>query len=287
VALTGNREGYFHDHRGHAQEFISCVKRGFLFQGQYYDWQKQPRGTPVGTQPASAFVTFTQNHDQVGNTFYGERIDRLASTSRIRAMTGLLLLTPGTPMLFMGQEFNASTPFAFFADHKPELAAQVFEGRREFTRQFPSYSSDAALKQLLDPSLESTFIASKLDFSERESHAPIYRLHRDLLQLRRSDPVIRAQDRHRIEGAVLSEHAFVLRYFGENEDRLLVVNFGAELPLVSAPEPLLAPRRGESWSLTWSSDDPAYAGPGTINPLNDRGWRIPGESTCLLSSARL
>jgi len=113
VALTGRHDGYFHDHRGRAQEFISAAKRGFLFQGQYYHWQKQPRGTPLTTQPAWAMVTFVQNHDQVGNTLYGQRLHQLTSPGRLRAMTAFLLLAPQTPLLFMGQEFAASQPFPF------------------------------------------------------------------------------------------------------------------------------------------------------------------------------
>src|SRR5262249_10803769 len=94
VASTGRHEGYYHDYRGQAQEFVSAVKRGFLYQGQYYHWQKQARGTPVGAQPAWSLVAFLQNHDQVANTLYGERLHELTSPGRYRALTALLLLAP-------------------------------------------------------------------------------------------------------------------------------------------------------------------------------------------------
>jgi len=289
VALTGRREGYYHDHRGHAQEFISTVKRGFLFQGQYYHWQRAPRGTPVTAQPASAFVNFLQNHDQVANTFYGLRLHQLTSPGRLRAMTALLLLAPQTPMLFMGQEFAASALFPFFADHKPALATQVHEGRRKFLSQFVNFATAEARERVLDPADRATFDAAKLDFGERHSHAAILQLHTDLLRIRREDPVIAMQARDRIDGAVLSDRAFVLRYFGSSDratdgERLLLVNLGDDLVLHPGPEPLLAPPRGRRWTLAWSSDHPSYDGLGAINPFSETGWRLPGESAVLLET---
>jgi maltooligosyltrehalose trehalohydrolase len=285
VALTGRHEGYYHDYRGHAQEFVSAVKRGFLYQGQYYDWQKKPRGTPIGTQPAWSLVAFTQNHDQVANTLYGERLHELTSPGRYRAMTALLLLAPQTPLLFMGQEFAASQPFAFFADHRPELAAKVHAGRREFLSQFTTYATASAQEKVPDPAAESTFLAAKLDLAEREDHASVYALHKDLLRVRREDPVIAAQSREMIDGAVLSAHAFVLRWFGgEHGDRLLVVNLGAELELHPAPEPLLAPPLDAQWQMIWSSDEPRYDGPGALHPSTEQGWLLPGESAVLLGA---
>lgn len=283
VALLGRHEGYLHDHRGRAQEFISAVKRGFLFQGQYYGWQDKPRGEPVTTQPAAAFVHFTQNHDQVANTLHGERLHRLASPGRMRAMTALMLLGPQTPMLFMGQEFAASQPFTFFADHRPELAHLVHTGRRQFVGQFDSYATPDAQAKVLDPADEATFLGCKLDFGERESHAAVYALYKDLLRLRREDPVIAAQARDAIDGAVLSKSAFVLRWFdARHGDRLLLVNLAEQLDLTPAPEPLLAPPLGAAWEMVWSSDDPRYEGLGAVNPCTEKGWRAPGENASLL-----
>jgi maltooligosyltrehalose trehalohydrolase len=288
VAATGVHEGYFHDHRGRAQEFISAAKRGFLFQGQYYHWQEQPRGTPVTVEPAWAFVHFIQNHDQVANTFYGQRLDRITSPGRIRALTALMLLGPQTPMLFMGQEFAASQPFMYFADLPPQLRSAVHHGRREFLRQFPSYSIPEAQARIPDPGDEATFRDSKLDFTEREKHEPVYALHKDLLRLRREDPVIAEQNRFAIDGAVFSERAFVLRWLNERHgDRLLVVNLGDELELRPAPEPLLAPPSGADWQLVWSSDNPRYDGRGTVDPCSPTGWRLPGESAALLRAERV
>lgn len=288
VAATGRHEGYFHDHRGHAQEFISAVKRGFLFQGQHYGWQDQRRGSPVTTQPASAFIVFIQNHDQVANTLDGRRLTQLTSPGRLRALTALLLLGPQTPMLFMGQEFAASAPFTFFADHVPALAAKVWAGRREFVGQFEPYATAAAQALVPCPAAPGTFQACKLDFAERIRHAGAYRLHRDLLRLRREDPVVAAQCRTAIDGAVLGEHAFVLRWFDRTHgDRLLLVNLGSERLVRPVPEPLLAPPRGCTWQCAWSSDDPAYDGPGVTEPQLADGWRLAGESAVFLRAAAL
>jgi maltooligosyltrehalose trehalohydrolase len=165
VALTGRREAYYTDYRGSPQEFLSLIKWGFLYQGQRYHWQKKPRGSAVTTQPAHTFVVFTQNHDQVANSLSGERITALTSPASNRALTAVMLLAPTTPLLFMGQEFGASNPFLFFADHcEAALGAKVREGRKEFLAQFPSYGSAAAQALVPDPGAPATFARSKLDF---------------------------------------------------------------------------------------------------------------------------
>jgi len=288
VALTGHNPAYYTDYLGTPQEFISAVKWGYLYQGQRYSWQKKRRGTPAfGVRPA-AFVTFIQNHDQVANSARGWRAHRLTSPGRYRAMTALMLLAPGTPMLFQGQEFAASSPFLYFADHKPDLAPRVRQGRHEFLRQFPGIARPEMRDRLADPADPATFACCKLDFSERRRHAWAYDLHRDLLKLRREDPVFRAQRPRGVDGAVLGSQAFVLRFFGHGgDDRLLVVNFGRDLHLDPAPEPLLAPPEARAWTIRWSSDDPRYGGDGTVSPDPEDNWRIPGEAAVVLAPGSL
>ncbi|HEX3556221.1 MAG TPA: malto-oligosyltrehalose trehalohydrolase [Thermoanaerobaculia bacterium] len=284
VALTGRHEAYYTDYRGTPQEMISLVKYGFLYQGQRYSWQEQRRGTPGLGLPASAFVDFLQNHDQVANSARGERVHRLASPSRYRALTALLLLGPGTPLLFQGQEFGASTPFLYFADHDPELAAAVRRGRLEFLAQFPSLALAETQAGVPDPESPQTFARCKLDWTERETNAAAHALHRDLLRLRREDPVFRAQGAGWLDGAVLGSEAFVLRFFGENAgDRLLIVNLGGDLELEPVPEPLLAPLTGRRWEVLWSSEDPRYGGSGAPPPEDEEGcWRLAGQSAVAL-----
>lgn len=286
VALTGRREAYYTDYRGSAQEIVSAVKRGFLYQGQRYDWQGKPRGSVVTAEPARAFVCYIQNHDQVANQLYGERIHALASPARYRVFAALMLLAPETPMLFMGQEFGASTPFLFFADHRPELAKPVRQGRRAFLAQFASHGSPEAQDQVADPVVDGTFHRSTLNPAERRAHHRIYDFHRDLLRIRRTDPVIAAQRRDRVDGAVLSSDALVLRFFGEGgDDRLLLLNWGPDLAYSPAPEPLLAPVTGRDWRPVWSSDHPRYGGPGMMNPYSEQGWRLPGGCATFLTAS--
>lgn len=283
VALTGRSEAYYSDFLGNPQEFISTVKWGYLYQGQRYSWQKKRRGTPVLDQPPARFVTYIQNHDQIANSGRGLRCHLLTSPGRYKAMTALFLLAPGTPMLFQGQEFAASSPFLFFADHKPELAKLVRRGRTEFLSEFRSLALPETQACLSDPSDPRTFERCKLDFSERQSHAEIYALHRDLLRLRREDPAFRAQRPRGVDGAVLGPQTFVLRFFAEaGNDRLLIINLGHDLHFDPAPEPLLAPPQDKRWHTLWSSEDVRYGGCGSAPLDTDENWRIPGEAAVVL-----
>ncbi|MBS0170704.1 MAG: malto-oligosyltrehalose trehalohydrolase [Nitrospira sp.] len=283
VAATGRREGYYTDYRGTAQELLSCMKRSFLFQGQRYQWQRKPRGTVVGREPAAGFVFFLQNHDQVANQLRGDRLHEKTSPGLLRVLTAILLLSPQTPLLFMGQEFAASSPFFFFADFPPgELADAIHRGRKEFLAQFASVASQEAQANIPDPCDPRVFTRSQLDLSERERHRPWYELHRDLLRLRRGDPVIALQARDLLDGAVIGPEIFVVRYVGnDSDDRLLMLNLGHDYDYRPAPEPLLAPPERRTWSLLWSSDEPRYGGPGVIDPLSAEGWRVPAESAVL------
>jgi maltooligosyltrehalose trehalohydrolase len=283
VAVGGRAEAYFGDYRGTPQELVSAVTRGYLYQGQRSAWQGKPRGTPTAGVPLPRFVTYLQNHDQVANSARGQRLHALVSPGRYRAITALLLLAPGTPLLFQGQEFAASAPFLFFADHRPELASRVEHGRAEFLAQFPSIASGEVRARLPDPGARATFAACVLDLAERERHAEAYALHADLLRLRRDDPVIAAQGARGIEGAVLGPEAFVLRFRGAGgDDRVLAVNLGADLALDPAPEPLLAPPEGCRWRVAWSSEHPRYGGGGAVPLDADGRWRLAAHAACLV-----
>ncbi len=288
VAVAGRNEAYYMDYLGTPQELISAIKYGFLYQGQRYRWQRKRRGSPTfGLDPAT-FVLYTQNHDQIANSAAGLRIDRLTSPGRHRAITALMLLAPGTPMLFQGQEFSSSSPFAFFADHRPELAGLVRRGRTEFVAQFPSVADPEILARVCDPADPATFQRCKLDLSERESHAEAYALHRDLLRLRKEDPVFRLQQTGRVQGAVLGPEAFLIRFFGEGgDDRLLLVNLGRDLAFSPLPEPLLAPPEGSDWELLWSSEPPRYGGLGTPPVENEDGWHVPSHAALVLRSSAI
>lgn len=284
VRLTGRREAYYNDYLGTADELIATVRWGYLFQGQRYAWQDNPRGTPALDRPATQFVNFLENHDQLANSLTGERLHQRTSPGRYRAMTALLLLAPQTPLLFQGQEFGASTPFLYFNDAPADQADLVRAGRAEFLRQFPSLASPEIQARLPDPCSAACFRRSQLDPAERQSHAHALDLHRDLLRLRREDPVLSLHDASRVHGIRLSDDALMLRYLGDAEDntRLLVINFGCELRLASIANPLVAPPVGMRWEIQWSSEETCYGGGGSAPPETPQGWRIAAESAILL-----
>jgi maltooligosyltrehalose trehalohydrolase len=286
VAVTGRREAYYSDYRGAPQELVSSIKRGYLYQGQRSAWQGGRRGTPALGLGTPRFVAYLQNHDQIANSARGQRLHAVTSPGRYRAVTALLLLGPGTPLLFQGQEFAASTPFLYFADHAPELARLVRRGRADFLAQFPAIATREVREVLADPAARETFAACVLDRSERRRHAEAYALHQDLLRLRRDDPVFRAQGAYGVDGAVLGAEAFVLRFFGRaGDDRLLLVNLGDDLVLEPAPEPLLAPPAGRCWTVSWSSEHPRYGGGGAL-PLDAQGrWRLAAHFACVAAPA--
>ena len=287
VALTGKSDAYYSDYRGTAQEFVSAMKYGYLYQGQRYRWQKKRRGSPTLGLPRFSMVSFIQNHDQVANSARGSRAHQLSAPGVYRALTALTLLGPGTPMLFQGQEFGASNPFLFFADHQPELAEKIREGRKEFLEQWKSLQLPEIQCCFDDPSLPSTFESCILDFSEVQKHASTYALHCDLLRLRRQDPIITRQGADGIDGAVLSPQCFLLRYFSPSyqDDRLLIVNLGSDLEFDPAPEPLLAPPALKRWVNLWSSDAPAYGGCATAALDGEGIWTMPGQAAVLLKPA--
>ncbi|HSS96408.1 MAG TPA: DUF3459 domain-containing protein, partial [Terriglobales bacterium] len=283
VALTGRREAYFSDHLGRPQEFISAAKYGYLFQGQYYHWQKNLRGTSSLQIPAKAFITFLENHDQVANFGRSQHLHLNSSPARYRAMTGLWLLSPGTPMFFQGQEYGAETPFYYFAGHSGELATAVREGRGKFMLQFANHDTVEMKACLKDPENPETFAQSRLDPNEYDLHPEILQLHKDLLRLRRNDAVIHGKTPRSLDGAVLGENCFVLRYMTPTaDDRLIVVNFGAGVDLPHLPEPLVAAPAGHRWQVKWSSEHPAYGGSGASSPDRFGAWHVAGESTHLL-----
>jgi maltooligosyltrehalose trehalohydrolase len=284
VAMTGRHEAYYSDYRGRPQEFISAAKYGYLFQGQFYWWQDAERGMPaLGAHPA-AFVSFLENHDQVANSAQGRRMRFEARPGVYRALTALLLLGPWTPLLFQGEEFGAASPFVFFTDIGDEnLREAIRAGRFEFLTQFPSIAAPGVESTLPVPTRRESFERCKLNLTERQSERPYYDLHCDLIRLRREDSRFQKQIPGGVDGAVLGDHSFVLRYFAEqNDERLLIVNLGASQSFVPGPEPLLAPPFGFEWDLIWSSDDERYAGPGAAKPVSDEGWSLPAEAAMAL-----
>ncbi len=187
VLITGESDGYYADYAGHAIGRLSrCLTEGFAYQGDFSEYHNGKRGESTAGLPPSAFVSFLQNHDQIGNRALGERIGQLASPQALRAAMEILLLAPAPPLLFMGEEFGAGSPFLFFCDFSGELAEAVTNGRRNEFARFAQFNSAELRERIPDPNAEQTFLRSKLNWESltRESHADWLRFYRELLAIR-------------------------------------------------------------------------------------------------------
>jgi maltooligosyltrehalose trehalohydrolase len=228
--LAGDHEGYYADFDGTLAEVARCIEHGWLYEGQATrsSGGERRRGTPAPDVPAWQFLYVLQNHDQVGNRAFGDRLHHQIGVERFAAASALLLFLPFTPMLFMGQEFAASTPFQYFTDHNPELGKAVTEGRRREFKAFAAFADPATREKIPDPQAVATFRASKLRLSEAETPpgSDLQAWYTALLRLRHSDPVLVDQSRERIAATPLTDDVLCVRRWSDSEERLLLVNFG-------------------------------------------------------------
>jgi len=230
VTLTGERDGYYRAYAPGVAGTAETITHGWLYEGQVYAPTGKPRGKSARALPARALVYCIQNHDQIGNRALGDRLTASISLDAYCAASTLLLLLPMTPLLFMGQEWAASTPFQYFTDHEEPLGRAVSVGRRE---EFKSFSS---FVNFPDPQDRATFEGSRLRWDERRTppHDRVLSLYRELLQLRQRDPVFRQGSRERLR-ATLEGGLLVVHQWHETERRDLVVNFDTvEQPLPDA-----------------------------------------------------
>lgn len=184
VIATGESDFYYGDFADAPQAHLArALAEGFSYQGEVSQLTGQPRGAPSTHLPPVAFVDFLQNHDQIGNRAFGERIDRMTDDTIVRALHAILLLSPHVPLLFMGEEYGETRPFLFFTDFDDDLADQVRQGRQREFAGFEGFSDKLA--PIPDPNAFDTFAASRLDWSEREGsgYARLAQIRR-LLDLR-------------------------------------------------------------------------------------------------------
>ena len=164
VAATHEQSGYYADY-GETKLLGRALAEGFAFQGEISPYRGAPRGGASADLPPGAFVAFLQNHDQIGNRAFGERLSALCSPAAVRALASVHLLLPQTPMLFMGEEWSAEQPFPFFCDFEGELAKAVRNGRRKEFARFPEFSDPERVAKIPDPTAKATFLSAKLDWS--------------------------------------------------------------------------------------------------------------------------
>jgi maltooligosyltrehalose trehalohydrolase len=186
-ATAGDHHGYYQDFQGSAQDIASTLKQGWFFTGQYSAHRHAARGTSAQGIPPECFIICIQNHDQIGNRARGERLHHQIDPDLYMAAAALLLLAPQTPLLFMGQEWAAGSPFLYFTDHEPHLGKLVTEGRRREFSSFPEFRDESSRLAIPDPQEELTFLRSKLNWDEPalREHNKIWTWHRIILGLRR------------------------------------------------------------------------------------------------------
>jgi malto-oligosyltrehalose trehalohydrolase len=228
--LTGEGEGYYEDYVDRpAQRLARCLREGFIYQGEPSPYRGgTERGTPSADLPPTAFVLFLQNHDQIGNRAFGDRLTRLAHPQALEAAIALLLLCPQIPLVFMGEEVASTAPFLFFTEHGAELAKAVREGRRREFAKFSQFSDPKNLDQIPDPNAAATFERSK-PVADSGAAGERERLYRDLLALRRTEIVPRLAGARAADARAVGRAAVTASWrMGDNAVLTIAANLGAE-----------------------------------------------------------
>ncbi len=233
VLLTGETQGYYVDYTNHPlRHLCRCLCEGFAYQGEISAYRNgKTRGDPSGHLPPLAFVSFLQNHDQVGNRALGERVYELAPTQAVQTAIALLLLAPFPPLLFMGQEWGSRQRFAFFCNFEPNLAELVSEGRRREFSQFPEFADLESRMLIPDPTAETTYRQSLLDWNTActEEGREWLEFHRKLLAIRSLEIAPRLTG---IQGGnaafhLIGDHAITVHWrLGDGSDLHLAANLG-------------------------------------------------------------
>jgi malto-oligosyltrehalose trehalohydrolase len=227
TAATGEASGYYQEYSGDTNKLGRALAEGFCFQGEIMHFRGRMRGTPARHLATDAFVAFIQNHDQIGNRAFGERLNQIAEPTALQAIAAVYLLLPQIPMLFMGEEWNALQPFPFFCDFHGELADHVRAGRRAEFARFPEFQDPEIRERIPDPQAELTFASAKLDWTalQTEPHGDWLNWYRSVLSTRRVEIVPRLP-RIRTAGAssrILGPLAVQVLWQIDNDEQLELI----------------------------------------------------------------
>jgi maltooligosyltrehalose trehalohydrolase len=239
VSQTREAFSYFQDFTGSMDEVVAALRHGWVYRGQHSHFLGRERGTACRHLPPQAFLHCLSNHDQTGNRWRGERINHLIQPEAYRALSVLLCLTPYSPMLFMGQEWGASSPFLYFTDHEENLGRLITEGRMKEFEAFPEFSG---VERGPDPQAMETFRRSMLDWTEAEASPglPILRLYQECLALRNRHRAFRPAGRESWSVAVVSSEARVIELVNEEFSLLVCLGGSGRVPLPAASRRVLS-----------------------------------------------
>jgi maltooligosyltrehalose trehalohydrolase len=272
--LAGDSAGYYSDFRGTAHELVRTIRQGWLYSGQLSQHRGKPRGTDPSAIPMYRFVVCLQNHDQIGNRAFGDRLHHHVPPECWRAASALLLMVPMTPLIFMGQEWAASTPFQFFTDLDQSLAVQVTEGRRREFADFPEFSDEQVRRSIPDPQALSTFEASRLRWDERGNpeHRAVLELYRALIALRLDHPAALGASADTAGQAVALDDETLAMRRSDGEKVFWVVTrlrSAGVADLSAAVE--AAGDGGAEWVVVLTTEDPLFARDARPVDVDERG----------------
>jgi maltooligosyltrehalose trehalohydrolase len=257
VAATHERTGYYADYEGDTELLGTALAEGFAYQGQEMSYRGSPRGEPCGHLPPDVFVAFIQNHDQIGNRAFGDRLIGTASPAAMRALAATYLLLPQTPMLFMGEEWGARSPFPFFCDFEGDLGRAVRSGRREEFAAFPEFQDPAMRHEIPDPLADRTFTSAKLDW-ESIDHSTLDH-YRALIAARKTHiaPLLASITRGGVS-TTIADSAVTVRWSARQGALMLAANLSdASVPMPSATGETLWSEGDTAetfgpWSVRWT-----------------------------------
>jgi maltooligosyltrehalose trehalohydrolase len=262
---AGDCDGYYQDYSGAMTDVAATLRHGWFYCGQYSEYAGASRGTSPAGVPLERMIICLQNHDQIGNRPFGRRLHHQIDPALYRALSALLLFSPETPLLFMGQEWAASTPFLFFTDHNPELGRLVTEGRRREFARFKAFADEETRSRIPDPQAATTFEASRLCWDERvlDPHAGTLKLYRSLLSLRQTEPALNAGSRFAV--VELDDDGLALTRTRTGGDGLMLVVWlgGSGTYEYDHHGPTIA---GGQWTVVLSTEEARFRSLGESTP---------------------
>jgi maltooligosyltrehalose trehalohydrolase len=255
--LTGEKQGYYIDF-GKTEHLIKSFREGFVYSGQYSEYRKRNHGNSSKDCPANQFIVFSQNHDQVGNRMFGERLSNLVSFESLKLAAGVILLSPYIPLLFMGEEYGEDHPFLYFVNHSDaELIDAVQKGRKEEFKAF-KWQGD-----IPDPQGMETFLKSKIEWGKRHEgkHKVLLGYYRNLIKLRKDIPALSNLDKECLETFGLEDkRVLLMRRWKDESNAFIIFNFD------NADVRLTAPLTEGIWKKVFDSSEDMWNGPGTFLP---------------------